>query len=517
MAAAPVDTVEIPTIDQAPAVAEAEAPASLAAEGKDEKNAGNEEEEEEEDPEEEDPDEISPDEAVVEEAHAAEVAPDVDVAEEAHAKEVAQDEVLEETDAEKAEPPLQGNGGGAEVKKWPGWPGDNVFRLIVPLLKVGSIIGRKGELIKKLCEETRARVRILQGPIGVSDRIVLISGKEELEAEISPAMHAVLRICKHVNGILDNADDGTNSGSAAPGICLVRLLVASSQAMDLIGKKGEVIRSIQESSDATVRVLTGGELPFYASAEERIVVIQGEPFKVLKALEAVVKRLRKFLVDHSILPLFEKSYNTPVAQDESVTTWGENKSFMNHTGHQSTISNDYDLPIKRDSSSLDGEYAFDSKRPRGGLALYGQDSSVSALYSSALRRPGNALEITQKMQIPIEYAETIIGVTGENIARVRRTSGALVTVQETRGFPDEITVEIKGTSSQVHCAQELIQQFLVESREPASHRYGESDRSLRSSYSHLADASYTPSSSLGPRSFARYSSYVDEEYAPYRF
>lgn len=57
-------------------------------------------------------------------------------------------------------------------KKWPGWPGDCVFRLIVPVLKVGSIIGRKGDLIKKLCEETRARVRVLDGPVGSPDRIV---------------------------------------------------------------------------------------------------------------------------------------------------------------------------------------------------------------------------------------------------------------------------------------------------------------------------------------------------------
>lgn len=58
------------------------------------------------------------------------------------------------------------------AEKWPGWPGDNVFRLIVPVLKVGSIIGRKGELVKKMCEETRARIRILEGPIGTADRIV---------------------------------------------------------------------------------------------------------------------------------------------------------------------------------------------------------------------------------------------------------------------------------------------------------------------------------------------------------
>lgn len=61
---------------------------------------------------------------------------------------------------------------GGEIKKWPGWPGDNVFRLIVPVIKVGSLIGKKGELIKKLCEETGAKVRVLDGVVGTTDRIV---------------------------------------------------------------------------------------------------------------------------------------------------------------------------------------------------------------------------------------------------------------------------------------------------------------------------------------------------------
>ena len=49
------------------------------------------------------------------------------------------------------------------------------------------------------------------------------------------------------------------------------------------------------------------EVPFYVATDERIVEVQGETLKVLKALEAVVGHLRKFLVDHSVLPLFEKS------------------------------------------------------------------------------------------------------------------------------------------------------------------------------------------------------------------
>ncbi|GAB2302203.1 hypothetical protein Dimus_036220, partial [Dionaea muscipula] len=50
------------------------------------------------------------------------------------------------------------------------WPGDNVFRILVPAKKVGSIIGRKGEFIKKMCEETRARNKILEGPPGSLER-----------------------------------------------------------------------------------------------------------------------------------------------------------------------------------------------------------------------------------------------------------------------------------------------------------------------------------------------------------
>lgn len=49
------------------------------------------------------------------------------------------------------------------------------------------------------------------------------------------------------------------------------------------------------------------EVPLYVAADERIVELQGDTPKVLKALEAVVGHLRRFLVDHSVLPLFEKS------------------------------------------------------------------------------------------------------------------------------------------------------------------------------------------------------------------
>lgn len=57
-------------------------------------------------------------------------------------------------------------------KRWPGWPGESVFRILVPVQKVGGIIGRKGEFIKKMCEESRARIKILDGHPGMPERAV---------------------------------------------------------------------------------------------------------------------------------------------------------------------------------------------------------------------------------------------------------------------------------------------------------------------------------------------------------
>lgn len=68
-----------------------------------------------------------------------------------------------------------------------------------------------------------------------------------------------------------------------------------------------------------------------------------------------------------------------------------------------------------------------------------------------------SLKVTQNMQIPLSYADAVIGTSGSNISYIRRTSGASIAIQETRGVPDEMTVEITGSASQVQTAQQLVQ------------------------------------------------------------
>ncbi|XP_011045039.1 PREDICTED: poly(rC)-binding protein 1-like [Populus euphratica] len=420
----------------------------------------------------------------------------------------------------------QQQGQSQSQEKWPGWPGDNVFRLIVPVSKVGSIIGRKGELVKKMCDETRARIRILEGPLGITDRIVLISGKEEPEAPLSPAMDAVLRVFRRVSGLSPGEGDNTGSAAAAgSAFCSIRLLVASAQAINLIGKQGSIIKSIQENTGVVVRVMAEDDIPSYATSDERIVEIHGEAMKVFKALEAVIGQLRKFLVDHSVIPIFEKTYNATISLERPADARADNAQPSLHSApaFSSGIISDYSLSLKRDPSIYEHETHFEHKISQPGFSLYG-DPGLGGLRSTGLGRATAPIvtQVTQTMQVPLSYAEDIIGVAGSNIAYIRRTSGAILSIQESRGLPDEITVEIKGTSSQVQMAQQLIQEFISNHKEPTPNMYGKIDVGLNS-YSQIAESGY-PSSSFtshlggyGSSSIGGYGSPGAGGYNSYRF
>lgn len=352
-------------------------------------------------------------------------------------------------------------------KKWPGWPGDNVFRLIVPVQKVGSIIGRKGEFVKKMCEETRSRIKILEGIPGTPERVVLVFAREEPEAEISPAMDGLLKVHRHtVDGSLGEADGlpGVHTPAAAVSS---RLLVAATQAGSLIGRQGATIKSIQDESGATVRVMPVEELPLCALQDDRVVEIQGEGMKVHRAMELVVSHLRKFLVDRSILPLFEVNRAAQIQgqQPLSHTSWAPSSgvSLPTSAGPALGGASHYSGSSIQHDSYYQSSDALKLQNQHHGVSMYGRDPGVGAPLPAPI-----ITQVTQKMQVPLSYADAIIGTAGANISYTRRTSGATITIQETRGVHGEMTVEIHGTGTEVQMAQQLIQNFMSGASVPVS-------------------------------------------------
>lgn len=91
---------------------------------------------------------------------------------------------------------------------------------------------------------------------------VMVSGKDEPDSALPPAMDGLLRVHKRIVDGLDS--DSSHALPAAGAKVSTRLLVPASQAGSLIGKQGGTVKSIQEASSCVVRVLGAGyiSLPF---------------------------------------------------------------------------------------------------------------------------------------------------------------------------------------------------------------------------------------------------------------
>ncbi|KAK7337920.1 hypothetical protein VNO77_18512 [Canavalia gladiata] len=364
-------------------------------------------------------------------------------------------------------------------KKWPGWPGESVFRMLVPAQKVGGIIGRKGEFIKKIVEETRARIKILDGPPGTAERAVMVSAKDEPDSSLPPAVDGLLRVHKRIIDGLES--DFTHAPSGMVGKVSTKLLVAASQAGSLIGKQGGTVKTIQEASNCIVRVLGAEDLPIFALQDDRVVEVVGDPTGVHKALELIASHLRKFLVDRSVIPIFEMNMqmvnphhleHVPPHQP-----WGPPQGLPPNAGGGpgfGPTSQYMPPPRQLDSYYLPTEMPPPvDKQPHHGISTYGRDASAGVHASSNTQSASSIVtQITQQMQIPLSYADAVIGTAGTSISYIRRASGATVTIQETRGVPGEMTVEISGTASQVQTAQQLIQNFMAEAAAPAQAQTG---------------------------------------------
>ena len=88
----------------------------------------------------------------------------------------------------------------------------------------------------------------------------MVSAEEELNLPLSPAMDALLRVHKR---IIDVDTNFAHATSSSVGTIITRVLVADTQAGSLIGKQGSTIKSIQDASNCTIRVLSAGILEKY--------------------------------------------------------------------------------------------------------------------------------------------------------------------------------------------------------------------------------------------------------------
>ena len=144
-------------------------------------------------------------------------------------------------------------------------PDDTVYRYLCVSRKIGSIIGRGGEIAKQLRNDTQAKIRIGESVPGCDERVVTIfspssetNAIEDTEDKVCPAQDALFRVHEKLATDDGPLNEENEEGSAQ---VTVRLLVPSDQIGCIIGKGGHIIQGIRSDTGSQIRVLSNEHLP----------------------------------------------------------------------------------------------------------------------------------------------------------------------------------------------------------------------------------------------------------------
>ncbi|XP_073220584.1 KH domain-containing protein HEN4 isoform X2 [Cicer arietinum] len=177
-------------------------------------------------------------------------------------------------------PSLDSKGTGHEV----------VFRLLCSNNIAGSVIGKRGAIVRTLESQTGASI-IFAAPLSeFEERIVTISAFENLESSNSPAQDAVILVFARI--VEDHIRNGFHPASSVESPVTARLLVASSTASFLTGHEGQVVSELKEVSGADIQILHGEPVPNGASDNDVVVQITGGYRYVENALRKITSRIR---------------------------------------------------------------------------------------------------------------------------------------------------------------------------------------------------------------------------------
>lgn len=173
-------------------------------------------------------------------------------------------------------------------------PKDTIYRYLCPEKKVGSIIGRGGEIVKHLRSDSQAKIIIGESIPGCEERVVTIcSSSDENEVYekddyVCAAQNALFRVHER---LFRNELPGDEDIEISASKVYARLLLPADQVGHIIGKGGQMIASLRNSTGAKIQILKNEHLPLCASRNDELLQITGEASVVKEALLQVSSRL----------------------------------------------------------------------------------------------------------------------------------------------------------------------------------------------------------------------------------
>ncbi|NWV96822.1 PCBP2 protein, partial [Machaerirhynchus nigripectus] len=342
------------------------------------------------------------------------------------------------------------------------------IRLLMHGKEVGSIIGKKGESVKKMREESGARINISEG--NCPERIITLAGPtnaifkafamiiDKLEEDISSSM--------------------TNSTAASRPPVTLRLVVPASQCGSLIGKGGCKIKEIRESTGAQVQV-AGDMLP---NSTERAITIAGIPQSIIECVKQICVVMLESPPKGVTIPYRPKPSSSPVIFAGGQDRYSSGSASYPHTAPSMCLNSDLEGP-PQEAYTIQGQYAI----PQPDLTKLHQlamqqshfpmshgNTGFSGIDSSSPEVKGywgldaSAQTTSHELTIPNDLIGCIIGRQGAKINEIRQMSGAQIKIANPVEGSTDRQVTITGSAASISLAQYLINVSAKPSSQAAS-------------------------------------------------
>ncbi|XP_030588089.1 far upstream element-binding protein 2 isoform X2 [Archocentrus centrarchus] len=146
----------------------------------------------------------------------------------------------------------------------------------VPDSMVGLIIGRGGEQINKIQQDSGCKVQIAHDSVGLPERSISLTGSPD----------AIERARALIDDIVSRGHESTNGQSSS----MQEMIIPAGKAGLIIGKGGETIKQLQERAGVKMILIQDASQPPNIDKPLRII---GDPYKVQQAKEMVNEILRE--------------------------------------------------------------------------------------------------------------------------------------------------------------------------------------------------------------------------------
>ncbi|XP_022538179.2 poly(rC)-binding protein 2 isoform X2 [Astyanax mexicanus] len=300
------------------------------------------------------------------------------------------------------------------------------IRLLMHSKEVGSIIGKKGESVKKMREESGARINISEG--NCPERIITLAGP-------------TTAIFKAFSMIIDKLEEDISSsisnspGSSKPPVTL-RIVVPASQCGSLIGKGGCKIKEIRELTGAQVQV-AGDMLP---NSTERAITIAGTIQSIIECVKQICVVMLESPPKGVTIPYRPKPSGSPVifAGGQAYAVQGQ------HAIPQPDLTKLHQLAMQQSP--------FQQIPSNQGFT-----TTMDA-----------AAQTSHEMTIPNDLIGCIIGRQGAKINEIRQMSGAQIKIANPVEGSSDRQVTITGSAASISLAEYLINASIPSSKPSSS-------------------------------------------------